>query len=375
MVRKRSPTNGDAEPPRIDNLRLINGIGPAVEKRLNGVGVFTFAQLAALPPADIAAALADLTGLSSERIIKQDWIGQACKLAAQSTSSEPDWIGQARKLAAESGASQAQRDAGAAVEPPASIEHDHTATLSVESEKDAVLSMERYHAATFTLELLLDEDNNIYSTHVLHVQSKREHSWTGWQKTQLVDFLNESAGLNIPSDEPALLKAEEPDHAPVVVEEPVITEEPDNAPAVVTESEPLTPLAAKPGLAGTLHLREMEMIGVESSGPRRTLSHDEPFNVRLTLDLTELQVPGNIPLNYKASIYGKNRGSGSGLVVGEAQGTIIPADTVTIKVEGSTLPEGIYHLAGTVILGLPSMKLTVKPGTTAVIDGGQVQVF
>ena len=170
MVRKASPTNGDAEPPRIDNLRLINGIGPAVEKRLNGVGIFTFAQLAALSPADIGAATADLAGLSAERIIKQNWIGQACKLAAQSTSSEPDWIGQARKLATESGASQAQRDAGAAVEPPASIEHDHTAKLSVESEKDALLSMERYHAATFTLEFLLDKDNNIYSTHVLHVQ-------------------------------------------------------------------------------------------------------------------------------------------------------------------------------------------------------------
>ena len=28
MVRKASPTNGDAEPPRIDNLRLINGMQP-----------------------------------------------------------------------------------------------------------------------------------------------------------------------------------------------------------------------------------------------------------------------------------------------------------------------------------------------------------
>jgi len=168
-------------------------------------------------------------------------------LAAQSTSSEPDWIGQARKLATESGASQAQRDAGAAVEPPASIEHDHTAKLSVESEKDALLSMERYHAATFTLEFLLDKDNNIYSTHVLHVQSKREDTWTGWQKTQLVDFLSKSAGLNIPPNEPALLNTNESDHAPVLV----------------TESEPLTPLAAKPSLTGTIRVRKMELIGAE----------------------------------------------------------------------------------------------------------------
>ena len=43
-------------------------------------------------------------------------------------------------------------------------------------------------------------------------------------------------------------------------------------------------------------------------------------------------------------IYHKGRGSHSGLVVGEAQGTIIPADTVTITVEGNSLPEGTYRL-------------------------------
>jgi NADH-quinone oxidoreductase subunit E len=81
MSKKRPPTNRAAEPPRIDDLKLINGIGPKVEKRLNGVGIFTFAQLAALSPADIAAAVTDHAGLSAERIIKQDWIGQARKLA------------------------------------------------------------------------------------------------------------------------------------------------------------------------------------------------------------------------------------------------------------------------------------------------------
>ena len=67
MAGERSPINRDAKPPRIDNLKLINGIGPGVEKRLNGVGIFTFAQLAALSPADIAAALADLIGLGRGR--------------------------------------------------------------------------------------------------------------------------------------------------------------------------------------------------------------------------------------------------------------------------------------------------------------------
>jgi len=323
--KERTLNSKAAEPSETDDLKLINGIGPAVEKRLHGVGIFTFAQLAVLPSADIAAAVADLSGLSAERITKQDWIGQA------------------RKLAAESATSEAQQ----------------ATTLPIESEKGASPSMEHYQLATFTVEFLLDEHNNVRSTHALHVQSRHEHSWTGWQKTQLVDFLSESAGLNIPSDELDLLK----------------TEEPDQLPAIVTESEPLIPLVAKPSLTGTLHVPEMEMIGVESAGPRRTLAHDEPFDVRLTLDLSELLVPGNAPLHYKTSIYGKGRGR-PGLVIGEAQGTIMPRDRVAITVGGNTLPEvGIYQLTATVILGLPTMKLVARPGTTAIVNGGLLEVY
>lgn len=400
MAGKRSPTNRHEEPRRINDLKLINGIGPAVEKRLNGVGVRTFAQLAALSPADLAAAVADLTGLSSERIIKQDWIGQAQKLAAEVVASEAQENvrttvkpstpmellepQQADKLTAEVFPSEAQEDIEAPtvaeqvfsstdpVELPTSQEHSPITTLSEEPEKHEVSSMERFHPASFTVEFLLDDGNNIHSTHVLHLQSKRKGIWAGWQKTQLIAFLRQSARLNIPSDEPALLN----------------TKEPDLMSAVVTESEPLTRLAAKPRLTGTLRLREMEMIGVESGSTRKTLTHDEPFEVCLTLDLTELQVPGNTPLSYKASIYGKDLngrsdlvlgerwGSRSGVVLGKAQGTILPTDIVTIKVAENRLPKkGIYRLAATVVLGLPGMKPRVRPGTTAVVDGGQVQVL
>jgi hypothetical protein len=118
------------------------------------------------------------------------------------------------------------------------------------------------------------------------------------------------------------------------------------------------------------------MLRAGSNSPSRFLPNDEPFDVRLTLDFAELQVPGTTSLNYKASIYCKSRGTGShGGLVGEAQGTIIPAHTATINVKGNNLPEGIYQLAAMVIMGLPNMKLTPGPSTTAAIDGGQVQVY
>jgi hypothetical protein len=299
-----------------DDLKLINGIGPAVEKRLHGVGIFTFAQLAALSSADIAAAVADLSDLSAERINKQDWVGQA------------------RKFESESIAYKAQQES----------------TIRFGPEKSASESTEQYQLTTFTIKFLFDEHNNVHSTSAHHVQSRREHTWTGWEKTQLLDFLSESAGLNIPLDEHDLI------------------------PANVTESKPPTQLTAKPMLTGTLHVPEMEMIGVASAGNRKTLVHNEPFDVRLTLDLSELLVPVNTPLQYKTTLYGKGRGRPS-LIIGEAQGTIIPRDSVAIKVRGNTPPEeGIYQLTAIVILGLPTMKLAARHGTTAIVDGGLLEV-
>jgi hypothetical protein len=387
MAGERSPTYRDSGVPKADDLKLIDGIGPAVEKQLNAVGIYTFAQLAVLSPADIAAAVADLAGLSSERVIKQDWIGQAHELAAA--------------------AYEAQEDVEASVEP---IE-------------DVVLSAERYHPATFTVEFLLDEHNSVHSIHVMHVQSKQERVWMGWQETQLVDFLSECAELNVPSDKLDLPNIEEPEGAAepavgefavagepvetgelaiaeevVIVEEPVAgkdargegepvtTEEPmvaeglaipesiDNTSAVVSESKPPVPSAAQPRLAGNLRVSKMEVMGVQSSGIHEPLTRETPFNVRLTVDLTKLLVPDNAVLNYKVSINGKGRVGRSSLAVGEALGTIVAANTVTLNVVCSPLPEGFYRLVATVMVALLGMELNIKSGTTAVV-ADTVQVY
>ncbi len=48
MAKKRSSPPHGAKPSEGDDFKLINGIGPAVQSYLHGVGIFTFAQLAAL---------------------------------------------------------------------------------------------------------------------------------------------------------------------------------------------------------------------------------------------------------------------------------------------------------------------------------------
>jgi large subunit ribosomal protein L21 len=62
-----------------DNLKKITGIGPALEKKLNGAGITTFAQIAALTETEVAA-LEEQLSLAG-RFEKDGWIEQAKELA------------------------------------------------------------------------------------------------------------------------------------------------------------------------------------------------------------------------------------------------------------------------------------------------------
>src|SRR5205823_4327463 len=129
-----------------------------VENRLYKAGILTFAQLAALSPGEIVAQVAGLA--SAERIIKQDWIGQARALAARPAAAPP-------------------------VELP-----DHMGAGSSSQ-----------HYATFAVELLLDENNHVNRTRVMHVQSGDEDLYLGWREPRLIEFLVQHAGLNSPTAE------------------------------------------------------------------------------------------------------------------------------------------------------------------------------
>ena len=62
-----------------DDLKLISGIGPKLEQILVRNGVTTFAQIAALSSDAVAKLDAELN--LNGRILRDDWMGQAAKLA------------------------------------------------------------------------------------------------------------------------------------------------------------------------------------------------------------------------------------------------------------------------------------------------------
>ena len=70
-------TRTDSKPPseRV-GLRRIRGIGPAYERALLAIGITTVSQVARFTPEEIAR-IAPLIKARADRIVRDDWVGQA----------------------------------------------------------------------------------------------------------------------------------------------------------------------------------------------------------------------------------------------------------------------------------------------------------
>jgi len=75
------PESPGGDPDR-DDLQSIKGVGPAIEKTLNELGVFRFEQIATMSEFEIDRVARQLKGFRS-RIYREDWIGQARLLMQQ----------------------------------------------------------------------------------------------------------------------------------------------------------------------------------------------------------------------------------------------------------------------------------------------------
>jgi predicted flap endonuclease-1-like 5' DNA nuclease len=67
--------------PVVDDLKAITGVGPAIERKLNEAGVFSYQQIANWSDDDIdRIEAAVMSGRFVGRIRRDDWIGQAKRL-------------------------------------------------------------------------------------------------------------------------------------------------------------------------------------------------------------------------------------------------------------------------------------------------------
>jgi NADH-quinone oxidoreductase subunit E len=70
-----------------DDLQKISGIGPSIEKTLHQLGIYHFRQIAEFTPDNVA--WIDQRLRFRGRIEREDWIGQARRLAAGETIDQP----------------------------------------------------------------------------------------------------------------------------------------------------------------------------------------------------------------------------------------------------------------------------------------------
>ena len=70
-----------AETPAQDELKKINGVGPAFEKALNEHGIHTYQQIIDLSAEEIEKLAEEVDGVTVE-MVQDDWIPQAKELNA-----------------------------------------------------------------------------------------------------------------------------------------------------------------------------------------------------------------------------------------------------------------------------------------------------
>lgn len=134
-----------------DDFKCIAGIGAAIERRLYSVGVRTYEQLAAHTPAELATVLSG-SGVSTNKIEHQGWLTKAAELASTQKES---------------------------LEETELVYHQHN--------------------ASFTLRLVINDENQVRYTEAQHVQSESKKSWAGWDESAFVTFVSEHSGLALPA--------------------------------------------------------------------------------------------------------------------------------------------------------------------------------
>lgn len=278
-----------------DDLKLIHGIGTVLEERLHAAGIHTYAQLAAMTPEMIASALGNVIGLTIKRIVDQDWIGQAREFA----------------------------------------QHNQ---LNSDGAKTG-----HQHYATFTVEVLLDENNTVRRTRAVFIQSKKEGAWAGWDEKRLLEFISQEANMQkIPQ-----------------VERNEFT-------STTVREEPQLPT-----IGGNPRLMPARITGHES----HILRKDEPFEITLPFDLTDVSLSDCREIDFSLSLNAKALGAGSRSELGKAIGrfALSQENNVTLKCPG--LKEGFYRIRVDLALHTPSIAPEANAVQVTALDGGLLQIY
>jgi predicted flap endonuclease-1-like 5' DNA nuclease len=276
-----------ASRPERDDLTRITGIGPDIARRLDEVGISTYAELGASSASEIAKLLPDISPLL--------W---GCIDA---------WRCEAQELAS---AASSHRDSGG----------------------QAAGNGNGQHYQSFIVRVLVNKDGSIRDTRMEHIGTGEVKRWAGWEHDAMLAFIKNAVADPVPLAAPTEPHDWTRRHTP-----PPATSRAAGKP-VTSKRDIAAGNRPTADLAATAALR-LDRIVLHAS---------EPFTVTMTLNLTGAKVADR--LAYSAVIVAKQLGGGPKLTLARATGLLATAGTPAIQAKAHGLPAGLYRLEGAVSL-------------------------
>jgi hypothetical protein len=228
---------------------------------------------------------------------------------------------------------------------------------------------ERNHLVNFTVELWLNEKNDVLRTRVLHIQDRTETAWSGWDDQRLIEFIMKGGSLRKskrPMDE---MLSPQPVIAKSVPPEP--TESP-------VPNKKQTILSSRPAFKNQFGLKGIQVMEKDTHRPGRILSSGQPFQVHLELDLSQVDAPVGTVFNYSAEVVSESLNTGSRVTIAAPTGDLMMSTMAGIDVDGEPLAPGLYRIGAIVRL---DVRATAQPAAPrhpqmmAFLDGGVFQVY
>lgn len=336
--------NPHGDLPVRQDLKAIKRLSPAAEKVLHRKGYFSYPQIAELSDESLAELLKSVRGITLERIIEEDWRGQARQLAKQHAHVPTV------EYTAETDEAQAEPEAIAT--PVATAD---TVRLDLHEAADKSARTDITREVAFQLRLGIDERQRVHNTTIKSVSDDvPPERWAGWDIERLQDFINRWADL-------PQIPAAAPPGSPARPAPETSRLETGAAPEA-----PGRPRAAL--ITGTCRLDQFKLAGGLGTG--YDLRANERSRFLLTLDLHDVKVREGTALHYRATVSAQRlNGPRRRLAVAERAGTLQGLATAQIELDGPTPPPGLYRLVAIV-----SLAPAAEPGRPELITSREIQL-
>ena len=172
-------------------------------------------------------------------------------------------------------------------------------TAKVKAQSEPAASHQRY--ATFSLELLLNDDNTVRRTKLTHMQSGESQTWAEWVASEVTAYIESREQLH-----PSVLSAPEQSET---------SQQKSDSPRVAAASQAQT--------FPNAHAAHLSLLGVMCEGKSEystQLSREQPYTFRLALDISDEGLSRNASLKYEAFVQAKQLGSGNKAKIGATSG-------------------------------------------------------